>query len=139
MPLASVTRFRARTLLVMPFFMLHARRAIVQLHRADGYIAGAVRPDGRLTFWTMSVWRDELALVSYVSGGAHRAAMPHLAAWAVEASVARWVQDSHELPDWAEAVTHMRAAGRLSAVERPGPNHADLGFADPQEGRELRL
>ncbi|WP_245653960.1 DUF3291 domain-containing protein [Novosphingobium rosa] len=119
--------------------MVHARRAIAQVQQADGFLAGAVRPDGHVTFWTISVWRDELAVQSYVASGAHRSAMPRLFDWAVEASVVRWRHDSDDLPDWAEAVERMRKAGRPSALRHPGPHHADMSFAEPQDVRGMRL
>jgi hypothetical protein len=41
-PLVSVTRFRSRSMLFLPQFMLHAQRCIGQLHGSTGFIAGAV-------------------------------------------------------------------------------------------------
>jgi hypothetical protein len=69
----------------MPFFMLHANRTIAQIRKADGFRAGAVQRDADQTFWTMTLWRDELAMRAFGASGAHRKAMPHLAEWADEA------------------------------------------------------
>ena len=41
--IVSVTRFRPRSLVVLPVFVFHAQRAVAQLQTASGYIAGAVR------------------------------------------------------------------------------------------------
>lgn len=137
--LVSVTRFRARSLLFMPLFALHAQRAIAQLHKADGFLAGAVQRDSVHAFWTMTVWRDAQATQAYAASGAHRAAMPHLSDWGVEASVVRWEQPGRDLPDWSEAVTRMRREGRASKLRHPGPRHADLSFADPGPSSGTRL
>jgi hypothetical protein len=128
--IVSVTRFRARSLVVLPLFVLHAQRAIAQVQAAAGYIAGAVRQDADLVLWTMTVWCDEPALEVYVASGAHGRAMPHLQGWGAEAAVVRWAQDGSELPDWATAERRLRDQGHAPALRHPGPGHADLSFAE---------
>lgn len=126
----SVTRFCARSLWTLPMFALHAHRSIAQLRTADGYIDGAVRQDADLAFWTMTVWRDQPALLAYVKNGAHRKAMPRLHKWGAEAGVVRWTQNGAKLPDWETAERHLREDGHASALRHPGPAHANLSFAD---------
>jgi len=128
--IVSVTRFCARTLWTLPMFSLYAHRSIAQLRTADGYIDGAVRQDAGLAFWTMTIWRDQQALLVYVTSGAHRKAMPRLHKWGAEAGVVRWTQDGAKLPDWATAERRLREGGHASTLRHPGPAHADLSFAD---------
>ena len=71
MPIVSVTCFRTRARRFLPLFMFHAHRSLVQVRRADGYPAGAVRCDRDLAYWTLTVWRDEQAMLGYVASGAH--------------------------------------------------------------------
>ena len=137
--LVSVTRFRARAMLFVPLFALHANRAIAQVHKADGFVAGAVQRDSDLAFWTMTVWRDEAARQAYVASGAHRAAMPHMFDWGAEASVTRWSQDGAELPAWSQAVLRMREAGRPSRLRHPGPHHAQRDYPKAQASFGGRL
>ena len=137
--LVSVTRFRLRSLRFLPFFMLHANRTIAQIRRADGFLAGAVRRDADLAFWTLTVWRDERAMRAYGASGAHRKAAPRLAAWGDEASVGHWKQQGDSLPEWPEAVRRLREVGRNLRLEHPAPDHADGSFAEPKMTHGMRL
>jgi heme-degrading monooxygenase HmoA len=137
--LVSVTRFHLRSDRFPPLFMLHANRAIAQIRKADGFLAGAVRRDADLGFSTLTLWRDEHAMRAYGASGAHRKAMPHLAEWADEASVAHWTQAGGELPDWPEAVRRLREEGRSSSLRHPRPTHAQGGFAEPRLTQGMRL
>jgi hypothetical protein len=68
-----VTRFRLRSVLYFPLFVLHANRTIAQIRKADGFLAGVVQRDADLAFWTLTLWRDEHAMRAYGASGAHRA------------------------------------------------------------------
>lgn len=139
MPLVSVTRFRARSIRFVPLFAHHANRTVAQIRKAEGFLAGAVKRDTDLAFWTMTVWRDGRAMHAYVASGAHRTAMPHLRDWGIEASVIRWTQDGTDLPDWPEAVQRMRDEGRASKLRHPGPHHADISFPEAHAAHTARL
>ncbi len=132
MPTVSVTRFRARARRFLLLFMFHAQRSLVQVRRADGYLAGAIRCDQDLAYWTLTVWRDERAMFGYVTSGAHRNAIPKLLDWGEEASTVRWEQESSDLPDWPQAVSRMREDGRALPLRYPGPDHAEIRFADAE-------
>jgi hypothetical protein len=138
-PIVSVTRFRSRSVLFLPLFMLHAQRCIGQLHAADGFVAGAVRRDSDLALWTMTLWRDELAMRAYVASGAHRTAMPRLADWGMEASTVRWAAEGPELPDWDKAVDRMHEGGAALPLRHAGPHHEDLSFPKAQTSFATRL
>lgn len=139
MSIVSVTRFRLRGLRYLPFFMIHAQRSLVQIRRADGYLAGAIRCDRNLAYWTSTVWRDEGALLAYVTSGAHRTAMPKLADWGDEASTVRWDQDGFDLPDWSVAIERMRQEGRPLPLRHPAPAHATVSFAQSQPLQMSRI
>lgn len=139
MPIVSVTRFRPRSLLSMPEFIFHTGRSMAQIRTSEGWLAGAVKRDDDQAFWTMTVWRDEAAMLAYVVGGAHGAALPRLQALAVEASMVRWVAETDVLPAWSEGIRRMRHEGRASRLRRPGPNHAGLTYPDAAESFGSRL
>ena len=135
----SVTRFRVRSVRFLPFFLIHAQRCLVQIRRADGHLGSALRHDRDLSYWTASVWRDETALRSYVTMGAHRTAMPQLSEWSEEASTVRWRQANPDLPRWALIIERMRADGCAVPVRHPGPAHADLSFAASEPAQMARI
>ena len=139
MTLVSVTRFHLRSVRFFPFFMIHANRAIAQVRKADGFLAGAVQRDEELAFWTMTLWRDEHAMRAYGASGAHGRALPHLADWADEAGVVRWMQPGRDLPDWRRAVRRLRCDGRSSSLRHPGPAHENRSFAEPRMTHGMRL
>jgi hypothetical protein len=126
-------------MLFLPLFLLHAQRCIGQLQKADGFLAGAVRRDSELALWTMTIWRDELAVRAYVETGAHRAAMPRLGDWGAEASTVRWTSATQDLPEWEEAMRRMRADGQALPLRHAGPHHQDLSFTEAQTSFATRL
>lgn len=132
--LVSVTRLRIRSLRFMPAFFVHAQRATAQIRRAEGFLDGLLLPDRKLTFWTMTLWRDLADMRRYMTDGAHLKVMPKLLHWCDEASVVHWTQEAEALPDWAEADRRMRSEGRPSKVRHPSPHHGDLSYRSPRAG-----
>jgi hypothetical protein len=130
MSVVSVTRFRLRGRRYLPFFMIHAQRCLMQIRRADGYLAGSIRHDQDLAYWTATVWRDEGALLAYVTSGAHHASMSKLTDWGDEASSVRWDQAGPDLPNWSAAIERMRKEGRPLPLRHPASSHANVSFAE---------
>ncbi|SRR5581483_1713789 len=124
MPIASITRLRLRSLRFTPPLLWRAFHSLQQVRRADGCLAADVRTIRGRIFWTRTVWRDQQAKLAYMTSGAHAIAMRKLPHWCDEAAVVHWEQDSSDLPDWSEAETKMRTAGRTSRVRHPSPAHA---------------
>ncbi len=131
MPFVSVTRLRLRSVRFVPAFFVHTMRTQRQLRDAAGFRAGALLPDARWTFWTLTLWDSAEAMRAYMTAGAHRKAMPKLAGWCDEASVVHWDQPDLALPDWPEAERRMRSEGRPSKLRHPSVAHASLAFAAP--------
>ena len=132
MAFVSITRLRLRALRFLPAFALHTFRAQAQLRRAPGFLDGALLPDWRRTFWTMSIWDTPESMRAYILNGAHKAAMPKLLNWCDEAALVHWDQPDTRLPSWQEADRRMRESGRTSKVRHPGPDHAAMTFAPPR-------
>jgi len=124
-----VTRLRLRALRFLPAFAWHTRRTLAQVQAAPGFLGGALLPDRRWTFWTMTVWTRREDMRAYVASGAHRAAMTHLPVWCDEASVVHWDLETPVMPGWAEAEQRMRRDGRPSRVRHPSETHLSLQFA----------
>ena len=139
MAIVSITRFRLRSVRFVPLFYIHAHRIIAQVRKAEGLVAGAVRREGDLAYWTVTVWRDVIAMQAFSASGAHRSAMPHLQDWCSEAAMVRWLQDGSDLPDWAQAAHRLQHEGRASTLRHPGPRHAGHAYPAPPEGYDLRF
>ena len=128
----SLTRLRIRSIRFLPAFAVHAIRTRNQCTRAPGFQRGALLPDRKWTFWTMTVWDSEASMRAYILSGDHKIAMPKLMHWCDQASVAHWTSASDAVPDWVEADRHMRSAGRPSKVRHPASGHQDLTYAAPR-------
>jgi hypothetical protein len=119
----SVTRLRIRSIRFLPAFALDPLWTRRQLRKATGLRDVALLADRAWVFWTVTAWDSAAAMRSYMSIGAHKAAMPALLHWCDEASVIHWEQPE---------ATLIRAGGRASKVRNPAPHHADLSFAAPR-------
>ncbi|WP_336490581.1 DUF3291 domain-containing protein [Methylobacterium nigriterrae] len=141
MPSISLTRLRLRSWRFLPGFLPLTLRSARQAEGAPGFLDSAILAEPvRLTFWTLTAWRDEAAMRAYMLAGPHRAAMPRLLDWCDEAAVTRWETGEAALPGWAEADRRLRETGRPSKVRHPSPAHAGLRHAPPSgtAGRRLR-
>lgn len=132
MAFVSVTRLRIRSIRFLPAFALDAWRTRRQAARAEGFLGGSLLGGRGRAFRTMTAWENEASMRAYMTGGAHRTAMPRLMHWCDEASVTHWIEPGEALPSWTEAVRRMRAEGRISKVRHPSPRHADMSFDDPR-------
>lgn len=135
----SITRLRVRSLWFLPAFLWHTRPAIVQARNAAGFLKGSLLADRKLTFWTMTLWRDQADMRAYISSGHHSKVMPKLQIWCDEASVVGWFQESDTAPDWHEAERRMRTEGRASRLLNPSPQHQTLDFAPAHITRSVKL
>ena len=115
----SITRLRVRSIFYMPIFMLHAMRTGSQVQKADGILGADTRFEKNNVVWTKTVWSDETQMKKYRGSGAHQIAMRILSEMCNEASVARWQQESTELPTWEEAHRRMLTEGKQSKVKHP--------------------
>lgn len=119
----SITRLRIRAVRFLPLFFWHTFRSLKQARASDGCLAAAVNNfDG--AFWTITVWHDRAAMRAFLLSGAHRRAMPKLAGWCDEASLAHWDQEVAALPPWGEAAERLGREGRCSKVDHPSRAHA---------------
>ena len=132
MSFVSLTRLRIRSVRFLPFFAIHTFRSLQQVKKAPGFLGGQVLADRSRTFWTMTAWDSQDSMRRFMTGGAHRAAMPHLLNWCDEASMVHWEQLENGLPKWDVADGRMRETGRASKVRFPSSSHASLSFRPPR-------
>ena len=117
----SITRLRVRSIWYLPLFLLYAMRTSAQAQKAEGVLGAQTRFEKNNVVWTKTVWQDEALMKKYRGSGAHQVAMRLLSEMCSEASVARWTQDTADLPTWEEAHRRILAEGRLSKVKHPSP------------------
>lgn len=127
MPHNSITRLRLRSIFSLPAFARETRAITEQAKQAPGFIEGAVLAEGRLVFWTRTVWESAEAMKAFRDSGAHRESMPKLIEWCDEASVAQWEEEPTR--DWAAIYERMAETGRLTRVRRPSKAHGEKRFA----------
>lgn len=120
----SITRLRVRSIWYLPLFLLHAIRTSAQAQKAEGVLGAQTRFEKNNVVWTKTVWQDETLMKKYRGSGAHQVAMRLLSEICSEASVARWSQDTAELPTWEEVHRRMLVEGRLSKVKHPSSMQA---------------
>jgi len=130
----SVTRLRLRSWRFLPGFALHSLRSRSQIRSSPGFLRGCFARDSWLSFWTITIWTDELSMKAFRNSGAHLKAMPRLSNWCDEASYVHWEQRDDLLPTGATVFDRLRDTGKLSKVRRPSPAHArgdKIGKAPP--------
>lgn len=132
MPFVSITRLRLRSFFYLPSFMVHAMRSGNQVQKAKGFLKGKTLLDKNLTFWTMTLWKDEADMKAYRIADAHKKAMPKLLDWCDEASVVNWQQPGMGYPEWQHSYDRMKKEGRVSKVRKPSPNHANMDIPPPR-------
>ena len=128
----SVTRLRIRSIRFLPAFLLNTQRTGGQIRAAAGFLGGELVVDRKLTFWTMTGWVDERAMLGYRNSGAHKAVMPKLIQWCDEAAAVHWTQEGAALPSWKEAHAKLTVEGFVTKVRHPSANHTTRAFAEPR-------
>jgi len=103
----------------------------MQARSSDGNLRTLTIKDRGLTFWTITVWRDQAAMRAFRNIGSHKAAMPKLSKWCDEATYVHWEQESDAAPDLKDAYARLVSEGVVSRVRYPSNNHATLAFQEP--------
>jgi len=89
----------------IPKFFRFTYEIMSQLRSSPGLIGYSLdaRPFAR-KFWTLSVWRDQKALMDFVGAIPHGRIMQALAPHLGKTQFAEWAVESHEVPlDWRSA------------------------------------
>ena len=123
MAIVSVTRLHLRSLRFFPGFLWYTRRSIRQAKRTPGNLGVRVRKTKGLAFWTLSMWRDNQAIRTFVPASPHREAMQKLPHSCDEAAFADWQQETTDWPSWETAAEKLAASGRLVTVLHPSEQH----------------
>ena len=138
--IVSATRLRLRSWRHAAGFARYTAVSLGQAVLAPGFMDGRLLAGPRLTFWTVTRWSSDDAMRRWRSAGAHGRAMPFLAEWCDEASVARWEQPGGApFPTWPDCAGRMAGEGRASRVRQPSPAQKAGAAPEPPPGRGRRL
>ena len=119
MPFISVTRLRVKSLFFLFSFMRANEASVKELKSSTGLLMGKELIDKKLTFWTITLWKDEESMKSFRGSLSHRNAMQNLPKWCSEASYHHWVQEENECPNWTTILDKLYSEGKLSKVRNP--------------------
>ena len=119
MPFVSVTRLRVKSLFFLFSFMRANEASVKELKSSTGLLMGKELIDKKLTFWTITLWKDEESMKSFRGSLSHRNAMQNLPKWCSEASYHHWVQEENECPNWTTILDKLYSEGKLSKVRNP--------------------
>jgi heme-degrading monooxygenase HmoA len=94
----------------MPGFALNSLRVERQLLRSDGLIGHSSGANlGDFEFWSVTVWRDEPALMSFVRAQPHASVMEAMRPAVARSEFVRWRVDGASVPpDPKEAEARLR-------------------------------
>jgi hypothetical protein len=104
----SITGLTLRNPWHLPRFWWHAIRSMAQARAASGCLMAEARTVGAVHH-TLSVWQDRVALRSFMTSGAHLAAMRDFRRIATGRTFG---YDADRAPDWPEALDLWRCHGR---------------------------
>jgi hypothetical protein len=133
MVVVSVTRLRVRVWYYLPAFYVRAILSARQAKNSEGVLAVKVFGDRRNTFWTLTLWKSEVAMRAFMLAKPHGPTMRKLLEWCDEASLVHWTQDSADVPTWGEAHRRLLKEGRRSKVNHPSQTHIEHAIPAPTE------
>ena len=122
MAFISVTRLKVKSIFYLLQFMQVNESSAKQLIMTNGFLAGKELMDKNLTFWTITMWKDDLSMKEFRNSIPHRKAIQKLPDWCTEASYFHWVQVDNILPEWITASERLLKEGKLTKVRKPSQN-----------------
>jgi len=103
---ASVTRLRLARWRDVPRLLVTALRLRRTFPLGEGGVAvGLAAEPLERTFWTLTLWRDEAALLAYMRSPEHAAAMRSFRTALADTASARW--RARARPTWSDARHHV--------------------------------
>jgi hypothetical protein len=103
--MALISRLTLKSFWTIPRFLIFGRQVEKQLADAKGLVGYSLQAEfSARRFWTLSVWRNEAALMDFVYALPHNRVMESLANHTSETGFMRWQIGSDQLPpDWVKA------------------------------------
>ena len=115
----SITRLKVKSVFFLFQFMRANEASVKQLVKTSGFLAGKENMDKHLTFWTLTMWKDDACMKDFRNSVPHRKAMQKLPYWCNEASYFHWTQEEDVLPAWPQASERLLLEGKITKVRKP--------------------
>lgn len=131
MVLVSVTRLHLKSPMYVPAWLWHTAQSTWQIINTPGFVGGELVVDKYGGAWTLTMWKNEVAMHNYRNSGAHRQVMPFIQKWCDEAAVVHWEQADGNLPDMAQAMSYMVENGRFTRLSQPSSRHREQKIPAP--------
>jgi hypothetical protein len=131
MILVTVTRLHLHSPLHFPAFLWHTALSSWQIINTPGFLGGKLTGDKQGGSWTITLWKDEIAMKQYRNSGSHRQAMGYLPHWCDEASVVHWEQEDISLPDALEAQNRIICNGFFTKLPHASAAHQHREIPKP--------
>lgn len=135
----SVTRLRVKSLWYLPSFFMANEGSVKELILTPGFAGGKELIDKKLTFWTVTVWKDMEAMKTFRNSQVHRKAMQKLPKWCDEASYIHWSQDDANLEDWNAIHSKMISEGKITKVKQPSEQQLSKNYPAPAWTKSERV
>ncbi|MEP6926462.1 MAG: hypothetical protein ABI834_02445 [Ginsengibacter sp.] len=126
----SATRLRVKSLLHLPGFIIANETSVKQLKKTEGFLGGKELIDKSLTFWTITLWKDNESMKRFRNSLPHKKAMQKLPFWCNEASYIHWILEGNYLPDWKTIHDKMVLEGKVSKVRNPSKNQLSKNYPE---------
>ena len=128
MAFISITRLKVKSIFYLLQFMRANEASAKQLMATPGFIAGKELINKNLTFWTLTMWKDDGSMKEFRNSVPHRKAIQKLPYWCNEASYFHWSQEDEILPEWIPASEKLLHEGKLTKVRKPSSNQLSNKF-----------
>jgi hypothetical protein len=96
----SVTRLHLKGKRMLPIFMWHTIKSIIQSRKAAGLQYSSFEKEGWHTYWTLTVWENKVCMKEYRNKGNHLKAMKISRNIADELESINW--EANINPTWDE-------------------------------------
>jgi heme-degrading monooxygenase HmoA len=123
MTLVVATRMKVNRPRDVPAFFRTALAVARQSKGSPGFRGGSLRVEPTRTFWTLTAWEDAASMSAFRDTGAHREAMPALAAWADEAYFVAWSQPDGRMPGWSDLRQRLPGRPLFADLDHPSDGH----------------
>ena len=96
----SVTRLHLKGKRMLPNFIWHTIKLIIQSRKAENLLYSSFEKEGWDTYWTLTVWENKDSMKEYRNKGNHLKAMKISRNIADELESINW--DADNIPTWDE-------------------------------------